>query len=103
MRLNQPSGSLNQFTETNKNNGFTYPRLPNGTDRDPHNPHHWRWNFTFKLLSQYGRFITKSVSVPRLLIPQVQAAISNGDSVPSILNLINSRKMPKSQKSLHSD
>jgi hypothetical protein len=86
MRLNTPSGSLNQFVTTNKKSGVQYPKV-NG-DRDPHNPNHWRWNYTYKLLTPSGRFLTKSVSVDRSLIPKLQRAISAGDSISSILNLL---------------
>jgi hypothetical protein len=87
LRLNTPSGSLNKFLATSQKTGATYPRLPNNLDRDPNNVTHWRWNFTYKLLTPTG-FITKSVSVDRSLIGMVQKAISSGDSISSILALL---------------
>jgi hypothetical protein len=100
MRLNTPSGSINKFLGTNQKTGATYPRIPNNLDRDPNNVTHWRWNFTYKLPKpDGGGFITKSVSVPHSLLPQVQAAITDGASVQSILSLIRSSRKPKAQKS----
>jgi hypothetical protein len=98
MRLNTPSGSINKFLGTNQKTGATYPRLPNGLDRDPNNVSHWRWNFTYKLPKPDGGFITKSVSVPHSLLPQVQAAITDGASIEFILDLIRSSKKPKHKK-----
>jgi hypothetical protein len=86
MLLNIPSGSLNQFVATNKKTGTTYPKV-NG-DRDPNNPNHWRWNYTYKLPTSDGGFITKSVSVHRKLLPQVISAVTTGDSIDSILGLL---------------
>jgi hypothetical protein len=85
MRLNTPSGSINQFLSTNKKTGIQYPKI-NG-HRDPNNPAHWRWNYTYKLPTPTG-FVTKSISVDRSLIGMVQKAISSGDSISSILALL---------------
>lgn len=99
MRLNTPSGSINKFLATNQKTGATYPRLPNNLDRDPNNVSHWRWNFTYKLPKPDGGFMTKSVSVPHSLLPQVQAAITDGASIENVLDLIHSSRKPKAQKS----
>jgi hypothetical protein len=99
MRLNTPSGSINKFLGTNQKTGATYPRLPNNLDRDPNNPAHWRWNFTYKLPKPDGCFITKSVGVPHSLLPQVQAAITDGASIENVLDLIRCSKKSKHKKS----
>jgi hypothetical protein len=99
LRLNTPSGSINKFLGTNQKTGATYPRLPNNLDRDPNNVTHWRWNFTYKLPKPDGGFITKSVSVPHSLLPQVQTAITDGASVESVLEIIRGSRKPKLQKS----
>lgn len=91
MRLQIPSGSLNKFTFTSKKNGKTYP-LVDG-DRDPKNPAHWNWSYSYKQRTPSGKFCTRSVSVARKHLATVESMITSGCPVPEILTFL--QKKPR--------
>jgi hypothetical protein len=61
MGIRPPSGSLSAYTRTIK--GVTYPLISD--ERDPQNPDHWNWQFTFKHPAADGKLRSRSFSVPR--------------------------------------
>jgi hypothetical protein len=79
MRTRLPSGSLSAYTRTLK--GKTYPLISG--ERDPQNPDHWNWQFTFKQRTADGKLRSRSFSVPR------SRSVSFGESqVDSIRQMV---------------
>jgi hypothetical protein len=81
MRIRPPSGSLSAYTRTIK--GVTYP-LTFG-ERDPQNPDHWDWQFTFKHPAADGKLRSRSFSVPRSQVDGVRRMIQEARAIADIL------------------
>jgi hypothetical protein len=71
MRTLLPSGSLSAYTRTLK--GKTYPLVSDA--RDPLDPDHWNWQFTFNQPTANGKLRSRSFSVPRAQVDSIQAMI----------------------------
>jgi hypothetical protein len=81
MRTRLPSGSLSAYTRTLK--GKTYPLISG--ERDPQNPDHWNWQFTFKQRTADGKLRSRSFSVPRSQVDGVRKMIREVQAIADIL------------------
>ncbi|MDJ0583003.1 hypothetical protein [Crocosphaera sp.] len=84
------SGSLYPFIQnkTNKNGEVkTYPKVKDGSTRDPNNPDHWFWAYCWDEKVN-DKWKTKKRSVKRERLADVKKAISNNLPVEEILKLI---------------
>jgi hypothetical protein len=81
MRIRPPSGSLSAYTRTIK--GVTYPLISG--ERDPQNPDHWNWQFTFKQPAADGKLRSRSFSVPRSQVDGVRRMIQEARTIADIL------------------
>jgi hypothetical protein len=81
MRIRPPSGSLSAYTRTIK--GVTYPLVSD--ERDPQNPDHWNWQFTFKQPAADGKLRSRSFSVPRSQVDSVRRMIQEARALAESL------------------
>ncbi|MGK7947210.1 MAG: hypothetical protein AB4058_22365 [Microcystaceae cyanobacterium] len=84
------SGTLYRFIQnkTNKNGEVkTYPKVKDGSPRDPNNPDHWFWGYCWDAKVN-GRWKTKKRSVKRERLEDVKRAIAKNVPVDEIVKLI---------------
>ncbi|MCY7337950.1 MAG: hypothetical protein LH613_17350 [Chamaesiphon sp.] len=87
------NGSLNQFTQKVKNKSgevIEYPKI-NGI-RDPDNPQHWRWHFTYKGKDKDGKYRTHTLSVRPQQVEAIKVLILGNVQLEAILAYLKSSK-----------
>lgn len=93
------SGSLCHFTQwkvDKDGNNREYPPVdgdsPKGTlrERQPDDPKHWYWQFTWKERDELGKFVTHIRTVPRRKVETVRSLIEQNTSIAGILEYLRS-------------